>query len=205
EALLQGLVAQVMHLARPSSGPGGGEDKRGNVIKHESTTSVHRLQLIGEQIFAQLLPQLAREQLQTAAPSNLSLHVDERLVHVPWELAHDGADFLATKFRLGRHVHIPPQIPCTRMEGGETGLIKMLLIADPTESLPQATQETEQLCRLLDRIPKVKVTLIGGKLVSKADVLTALQVHDVVHFAGHSHYDPVHPSRSGWHLHEGVL
>lgn len=36
-------------------------------------------------------------------------------------------------------------------------------------------------------------------------LLAELQAHEVVHFAGHSFYDPDNPSQSGWRLHEGVL
>lgn len=102
-------------------------------------------------------------------------------------------------------MRIPRPIPLSGTERVQPGLLKVLLIADPTESLPQAAQEAEQLCKLLDGIAAGKVTLIGGKLVSKAELLTELQAHDVVHFAGHRHYDSVHPSRSGWHSHGGVL
>jgi len=205
EALVRGLVSQVTSLAKPSYDPGVGEEKRGNITSSESGPVVHKLQSTGEQIFSQLLPEPVRQQLRNAAPSDLHLHVDEQLIHVPWELCHDGADFLATKFRMGRYVLTSRQIPPSRTERAQPDLLKVLLIADPTENLPQAAQEAEQLCKLLDGIARVKVTLIGGKLVSKTELLTELQTHDGVHFAGHSHYDPVQPSRSGWHLHEGVL
>ncbi len=83
--------------------------------------------------------------------------------------------------------------------------LKVLLIADPTESLPQASREVEQLCTLLGDIAGVKVTLLGGKNIRKLPLLAALQEYDVVHFAGHSEYDPAAPHKSGWRLHEGLL
>ncbi len=193
-----------MRLATPRD-LGEREGGRGDFTKSEANVALDRLQSSGEQLFSQLLPKQARELLRDAAPSDLFLHLDEQLINVPWELCHDGADFLAIKFRIGRYVRIPRPIPLSGTERVQPGLLKVLLIADPTESLPQAAQEAEQLCKLLDGIAKVKVTLIGGRLVSKAELLTELQAHDVVHFAGHSHYDPAHPNQSGWHLHEGVL
>jgi class 3 adenylate cyclase len=81
----------------------------------------------------------------------------------------------------------------------------VLLIADPTESLPQAAAEVEQLCALLEDLPGVEVTLVGGKNVRKLSLLAAVQEHAVVHFAGHSVYDPKSPGESGWRLHEGLL
>ncbi|TMA57568.1 MAG: CHAT domain-containing protein, partial [Deltaproteobacteria bacterium] len=65
--------------------------------------------------------------------------------------------------------------------------------------------EAEQLCTLLDTVPGVEVTLLGGKGTRKVPLLAALQAHEVVHFAGHSFYDSTTPSKSGWRLHEGVL
>src|SRR4029077_9603219 len=84
-------------------------------------------------------------------------------------------------------------------------LLRVLLVADPTETLPQAGAEAEHLCSLLDALPGVDVTLLGGKSVRRLPLLAALQEHDVVHFAGHSHYDAAKPSRSGWRLPEGLL
>lgn len=206
EKLLRELVGQVVRLATPGESLAERESPRGDLRRRETSVTTRRLQSIGEQIFSRLLPQEeARTQLRDAAPADLFLHLDEQLIHVPWELCHDGVDFLATKFCIGRYVHSSRPIPSSNRETMAPDLLKVLLIADPTESLPQAAQEAEQLCRILDGIAKVKVTLLGGKLVSKAELLTEIQTHDVVHFAGHSHYDPIHPNQSGWHLHGGLL
>jgi HEAT repeat protein len=51
----------------------------------------------------------------------------------------------------------------------------------------------------------VEVTLLGGKRLRKVSLLAALQAHEVVHFAGHSHHNPQQPHRSGWRLHDDVL
>jgi class 3 adenylate cyclase/ketosteroid isomerase-like protein len=200
EPLLRGLVAQVARLTTPKEQ----QNRSGEPTQSDISTPVRRLREIGKQIFF-LLPEQARVQLRDAAPTDLFLHTDERLIHVPWELCHDGVDFFAAKFQMGRYVNIPRPIPFHNRQPVEPGLLKMLLIADPTESLPQAAREAEQLCQVLDGVEKVKVTLLGGQLVSKAELLTELQSHDVVHFAGHSHYDPIRPNQSGWHLHEGLL
>ena len=83
--------------------------------------------------------------------------------------------------------------------------LTVLLIADPTETLPQAGAEAEQLAAVLEGVAGVEVTLMGGKNIRKLPLLAALQDHDIVHFAGHSEYDPATPHKSGWRLHEGVL
>ena len=92
--------------------------------------------------------------------------------------------------------------PVSRCRGRESGRpvegpLKVLLIADPTESLPQASREVEQLCTLLADVAGMKVTLMGGKIVRKLPLLAAVQEYDIVHFAGHSFYDPT-VSQSEW-------
>jgi adenylate cyclase len=163
------------------------------------------LQRLGSVIFSHLFTEPARTRLRTAAPCALHLRLDEQLLAVPWELAYDGTDFLATKFGVGRQVITSQPVPQKERGRPGEGPVKVLLIADPTESLPQASREVEQLCRLLTDMAGLKVTLMGGKLVRKLPLLAAVQEYDIVHFAGHSFYDPASPGQSGWQLHEGVL
>jgi TolB-like protein/ketosteroid isomerase-like protein len=133
------------------------------------------------------------------------LRLDEQLIHVPWELCYDGSNFLALKFRVGRQVITRYPIPDLQAQQQARGSLRVLLIADPTESLSEAEEEAEQLCALLDKVPGTEVTVLGGKGVRKVPLLTQLQDHDVVHFAGHSFYDANDPNQSGWRLHEEVL
>jgi tetratricopeptide (TPR) repeat protein len=191
DAFLRELADETAHLA--------GEAHAGG------TAAVRALERVGGLIFSHLLTEPARARLRDAPPGDLYLRLDEQLVHVPWELCHDGRDFLATKFRIGRQVITSqriPERPPTRTPGSR---LRVLVVVDPTDSLPQASAEAEQLCALLDDVPAVEVTLLGGRSVRRIPLLTALQEHDVVHFAGHSHYEPGDPSRSGWRLAEGVL
>ena len=186
---LRDLAAETAHLAAAVRGGG---------------TAVRALERVGGLVFSHLLTGPVRARLRQVEPGELLLRLDERLVHVPWELCHDGHDFLVTKFRLGRQVITSRRIPDGRSRERRDRL-RVLLVADPTETLPQAAAEAEQLCGLLDALPGVEVTLLGGKSVRRLALLAALQEHDVVHFAGHSRYDPAAPARSGWLLSEGML
>jgi hypothetical protein len=164
------------------------------------------LQGLGRLIFSHLLTQPAREQLKNAASCDLYLRLDDQLVQVPWELCFDGTDFLATKFRVGRQVIT--QYTGLRSESvsfSPREKLKILIVADPTESLPGVTEEVEQLCSLLDEVRSVEVTLLGGRGVKKIPLLSLLSRTDVVHFAGHSVFNAQDPRDSGWLLHEGVL
>lgn len=204
-SFLLDLTDEVMRLATP------GYDSRdaGESATHPSlllpSGVVQDLQRVGSLIFSHLLTEPARQRIRTADSSDLYLRLDEHLIHIPWELCYDGDHFLATKFRVGRQVITGAPIPEIAADREVRDHLKVLLVVDPTESLPEAGHEGELLCALLDDVAKVEVTLLGGKQVRKIPLLAALQTHDIVHFAGHSHYDPDNPSKSGWRLHEGVL
>jgi predicted ATPase len=175
------------------------------IAAHRGRGTERALARLGGLVFSHLLTEPARRKLRDAEPTDLYLRLDERLVHVPWELCHDGEDFLLAKFRVGRQVitgHAVGDAPPAR---GERDRLRVLLVADPTETLTHAAAEAEQLCSVLDQVPGVEVTLLSGKSVRRIPLLAALQEHDAVHFAGHSHYDPEVPARSGWRLAEGVL
>lgn len=193
DAFLYDLVTEVTRV----TALGHGQDQSPTIIK--------KLQQIGELIFSHLLTEAARRRLRAAQPCNLYLRLDESLLQVPWELSYDGEQFLTMKFRLGRQVITSAPVPGTATSYRGQGPLRVLLIADPTETLPQAGEEIERLCELLEEIHGVEFTLLGGQAVRKVSLLAALQTHDVVHFAGHSQYDAQTPSQSGWVLHEGVL
>ncbi|MBM4268522.1 MAG: CHAT domain-containing protein [Deltaproteobacteria bacterium] len=183
----------------------GAAAQRAPVQEGASGNLYRDLERVGGLIFSHLLSEPARRRLRAATPRDLYLRLDERLVHVPWELCHDGDSFLSTKFRVGRQVITGQPIPETRDPVRESGRLRVLLVADPTESLPRAAAESEDLCALLDRIPGIETTLLAGSSVRRIPLLATLQDHDIVHFAGHSHYDADAPARSGWRLADGVL
>jgi adenylate cyclase len=205
DSFLQELAQEMQLLA--TFGYGQGSRSSGQTLLTASTPRTVRqdLQRLGSLIFSHLFTEPARTRLRMAAPCALHLRLDEQLLAVPWELAYDGTDFLATKFGVGRQVITSQSVLRRDSARPVEGPVKVLLIADPTESLAQASQEVEQLCTLLADVAGIKVTLLGGKLVRKLPLLAAVQEYDIVHFAGHSFYDPTAPHQSGWRLSEGIL
>ena len=166
---------------------------------------VRELKNLGSLIFSHLLPQAAREKLRSAESCNLYLRLDDQLVHIPWELAFDGQQFLGMKFRLGRQVITHHKATQAAPMRAASGGLRMLLISDPSETLKSVTRESEQLCEILDRIPGLEVRLLGGRGVKRISLLAALRDTDIVHFAGHSQFDEKNPENSGWLLHDGLL
>ena len=209
-SLLQELADEVMNLATPGNGrlsqePTTLHNPDTPDAPHTPDTLLQDLKRIGELIFSHLLTEPARNRLRTSEPCDLYLRLDEQLIHVPWELCYDGHDFLATKFRVGRQIITDYAVPGTTATRTLTQPFKVLLIADPTETLPQAEIEAQQLRSLLEGVEGIELTQFSGKSVRKVPLLSALQHHDIVHFAGHSHYDANNPTKSGWRLAEGIL
>src|SRR5262245_36015562 len=91
---LRELTAEIMHLATPVSGRGGVAPGARGLSDHGLGAVVHDLQRIGGLIFSHLLTEPARQRLQAASPCDLYLRLDERLLHLPWELGYDGEQFL---------------------------------------------------------------------------------------------------------------
>jgi CHAT domain-containing protein len=58
----------------------------------------------GQVLFDLLVPSKAREKLSSTEARNLILYVDDKLVHIPWELLFDGRQFLCRRFAMGRIV-----------------------------------------------------------------------------------------------------
>ena len=175
------------------------------VSTRHGSDPARELARIGGLVFSHLLTEPARRRLRDATSGDLHLRLDERLVHVPWETCHDGERFLFERFRIARQVITGQAIPEARGSRAPHEGLRVLVVADPAEDLAQAAVEGERLCTLLDDVPGVTVTLLAGRSVRRIPLLAALQEHDVVHFAGHSHFDAAEPGRSGWKLSDGVL
>lgn len=142
---------------------------------------------IGEALFLRVLPQAIREQLRILDEPLTILTDDPTL---PWEVMHDGSEFLALKFPIARQLIIhesmaslvrPKQIV-------ETGF-SALIIADPTGDLPGARNEGEALYELFKERGTCEI-LVNGEATS-AKILERLvhQPYSVIHFCGHVDYD----------------
>lgn len=172
--------------------------------KENPTTFLQDLRKTGQVLFKQLFPEEIQVALQRSENSDLYLRLDENLLHVPWELCHDGEDFLALKFRIGRQVltgHKPP----AALKNSEADVISMLIIIDPSETLAHAQREAEHLCSILEKGTSIKIEIIGGRQACKLHLIKEMQGKELVHFIGHSFYDQEHPARSGWVLKDGLL
>ena len=110
-SFLQELAEEMQLLATPGYGRESSSPSQGILVGSAPSRVSRDLQRLGSLIFSHLFTEPARTRLRTAAPGELYLRLDEQLLAVPWELAYDGHDFIATKFRVGRQVITSQPLP----------------------------------------------------------------------------------------------
>ncbi|MGE0759405.1 MAG: CHAT domain-containing protein, partial [Pirellulaceae bacterium] len=77
--------------------------------------------------------------------------------------------------------------------------LHVLLIIDPTETLPGAESEARLIDTLLQQHPGFRVDTIRGQAGTRQKVLKAISSgeYDVLHYAGHAYFNPTTRSESG--------
>lgn len=158
----------------------------------------------GAALYAQLLPPEVQQQLAASQATDLLLTLDEALVQLPWELLYDGTTWLCSRFNIGRFVSTQQRLVDRPLQPQPQAL-KMLIIADPRGDLEAAAREGQVLQReLAPEVRRLQVTL-QQKAVSTAAVKAACAQYQVLHYAGHAHYDLQEPGQSGLLCADGQL
>jgi TolB-like protein len=89
------------------------------------------------------------------------LHLEDTLVRVPWELMHDGTEFLACRFAVGRMVAAKAETAVASLAPA-TGAV--VVLADAKGDLPHAREEGRVVARLFAQAltPAKDPPTIGG-------------------------------------------
>ena len=135
--------------------------------------------------------------------NNMMVNIDDRLVHIPWELLYDGKDFLCQRFSIGRSVSTKQAV--TVVTRALSRPLKMQILADPRGDLKASYEEgvaikneVEQFEDWLDvslKTTDISVDYAKGKIRN----------FDIVHYAGHAEHNSARPEDSGWLLKDGML
>ncbi len=175
-----------------------------NQIGSSNSTLSAQLKRLGAFLYAEILPQAIRTQLKECRNENLLILIDEYFIKVPWELLHDGDAFLCLRFNLGRSVKISGNTNAPQ-EREYTFPLKMLVIADPTGDLNSSREEAKAIQQEFDH--KNRLVRVSCKVKNVAIEYVQKNVHgyDLLHYAGHTHYDFDRPSQSGWKMSDGLL
>ena len=160
------------------------------------------LQTTGQLLYDSLLTSRVKEKLATTNTSYLVLSIDDRLVHIPWELLFDGNSFLCQMFNMGRVVSTRQMLiePAVRKINRP---IKVLIIADPRGDLGASHSEGLKLRDELDKDHEIVEAHLRSISVDVNYVKGAIRDFDIVHYAGHADYDLNNPSNSGFQMKDG--
>ena len=196
EDLLEEFLSELDRIAHLSNHLGG------DLISSDLNLS-RRMRSAGQTFFDQFFPDSIQDKIRRSEGGFLFLHIDQSLGGLPWELLHEGTCFLSDKFSIGRNI----AGFWSESHRAERDKLKVLIIADPTEDLDWARREGEGLLESLNAdvsSDRIDVELLTGPRLGKLELLEAIRDRDIIHYAGHLHYDP-RQKESGWLLPEGKI
>ena len=158
----------------------------------------------GQILFDLLIPSKAREKISSTGAKSLILYVDDKLVHIPWELLFDGKQFLCRRFAMGRIVSTR-QAPTSLSSRALKTPFKVLILADPRGDLEASYREGMEIKDFLDEKREMFHVDFKSHPVDVPFVKKNLRDYDIVHYAGHADYHSDNPSESGWLLKDDRL
>lgn len=177
----------------------GGADREGRVSRQH----LDDLAAIGQQLWSTLLPATARERLRHSTAAELVLSIDEQLTRIPWELLHDGREFVALRLAVGRVVTGATPLAASRARQA-LGPLKVAVVTDPRGDLPEALEEGTRLGTYLGDRPEYTVVVNDGA-VSRAEFLARFGESDIVHVAGQGEVDAARSAASGLLVADGRI
>jgi len=160
---------------------------------------------IGRVFSDDLFTRRVKEKLQDTAADHLIVNLDDHLVQIPWELLHDGKEFLCQRFAMGRVVRTRQNVVENNVARQLAHPLKMLILADPKGDLKGAYQEGTQIRDFIDGSGDLIYGSLRSDNVTPDFIREKIRNFDFVHFAGHADYDINNPQESGWRLTSGNL
>jgi hypothetical protein len=193
--LVRQLCGQLDNIVQQALGPTPvGADPSGDLAR--------KGQMLYEVLFPRLagnIPDLAKRLSQAQGP--LLVRTNESLI--PWELLHDGQEFLALAHDLGRHTFVE-----SRVAGGRTigTVARALIVGDPTGDLVSSRREAEQIANWMGE-HGVDCTLVMGEQATMLRVIDELASggYDLLHYCGHVDAPSDYPNYVGLLLHGDEL
>lgn len=170
-------------------------NRRGQLPPDVLARLVDNGQLLRDDLFSGTI----KQRLNADISQNLVLTLDDHLVHLPWELLHDGQQFLGQRFAMGRVVRTRQQVidlPVRTLSHP----LQMLVLADPCGDLPSAYEEGLLIRDAAESLAdQVQVTFRSTGV--RPDFIKAKLRHfDLVHFAGHADFGSDARQENGWRI-----
>jgi len=168
------------------------------------TGNGRRLVKLGQHLYDSIFPLQIKERLANIKLKDLCIVIDDSLISIPWEILHDGEGFWGLSYNMGRVVTTSQYFyRPKRSEYYER--LKMLLLADPREDLPNSCQEGILLNQELSKQADFIDCFLELRKIDTTKILREISQYHIVHYAGHAKYDQENPGLSGWCLKDGIL
>ena len=200
--IIRGLPSITLrHFAKAADGGIVGRDLYFTAIGPEVAPEWDRrfLAWLGEQFIGPVL-----EKLDLKQPKTLYLVLPDFLSHIPWHAIpiSPNGPMLASEIDV---IEVPSTVLITDLlEAPQTKRRRALVACDSSRRL---VKHYEELRSAIAEINIEDLVFLSDKSrpVLRAQVAEHLQSTDLFHFAGHGHYDPQDPSRTGLQLSDGLL
>lgn len=147
-----------------------------------------------------VLPDSIRQALPQYQDRHLIVVHDATSSRLPWETLHlsKWAPALAGGMShryLADNLSVAKYLEKRRQDS----TLNVLLIVDPTETLAGAKTEARRIVEVLQRQKQISVDKIEGREGTRQAIVRAITSgkYDVLHYAGHAHFDPASRSQSG--------
>lgn len=157
----------------------------------------------GGLLFDLLVPLEIKAQLKKTDVGHLMLNLDDKLVHIPWELLYDGKDFLCQRFSVGRSVSTKQSVSAVARALHRP--LKMQVLADPRGDLQAAYDEGIAIRNEVGSYEDWLDVSLKTTDITADYVKGKIRNFDIVHYAGHAEHHTDRPEESGWLLKDGEL
>ncbi len=178
--------------------------RRGTPERHAVGRDLHeRLVQLGRELYGLYIPKGTHGYLTSLLDAHpqgpFRIEVEGETSALPWELLHNGEDFLALLLPLAR-------TPIQATEFSQSfGPVQRVLLIVPESDLDEALVETQAIHDVLTKDLAIDVEVLLGQEATKEKIIQTLQMgaFDAIHYSGHSHHDPELASASHLVLNQG--
>ena len=174
---------------------------RANTRGKISNELLVKLKEYGGLLFDELVPGEIKERLAKTIEKILMLSMDDKLVHIPWELLFDGRDFLCQRFSMGRSVSTKQAVSAVTRAISRP--LKMQILADPRGDLKASYEEGVSIKNEIGKLDDWLDVSLKTPAIKTDYVRAKIRNFDMVHYAGHADHNSASPEESGWILKDG--
>jgi len=155
----------------------------------------------GKAAFSAYFPSRAQDFIR--GRRDLAIQLSTNHYDIPWELLHDGKEFLCLSRPFARKAQTLRE---PRRERPPKRAQRALVIGNPTEDLPGAEEEARAVADLLQKGGWQVETMFRTDATSEELSLRVNSTdYGLIHFAGHGYFDKIKPQNSGLVFADGRL